>query len=83
MKEETRQGEWNKVDVPNSVTYLNRASVSEWWVVRCRSKNRHQKDMCFKEIGLHAQKLFTIQGSIVNIIGGHQCDLLMAHPSGF
>ena len=39
--------------------------------------------MCFKEIGLHAQKLLTIQGSIVNIIGGHQRDLLMAHPGGF
>ena len=25
--------------------------------VRCESKNGHQKDMCLKEIGLHAQNM--------------------------
>ena len=38
-------------------------------MVRCGSKNGDQKDMCLEEIGLCAQKLFTILGSIVNIIG--------------
>ena len=38
-------------------------------MVKCGSKNRHQKDMCLKEIGLTAQNMFTILGSIVNIIG--------------
>ena len=36
-------------------------------MVRC--KNGHQKAGVLKEIGLHAQKLLTILGSIVNIIG--------------
>ena len=39
-------------------------------MVRCGSKNGHQKDMCLKEIGLRAQNMLTILGSIVNIIGG-------------
>ena len=42
----------------------------EWCVVRCGSKNGHQKDMCSKEIGLHAQNLLTIQGSIFNMVEG-------------
>ena len=41
-----------------------------WWVVRCRSKNGHLKDMCLIEIGLCAQNVLTILGSIVNILGG-------------
>ena len=37
----------------------------------CGSKNGHQKGiMYFKEIGLHAQKMLTILGSILNIFGG-------------
>ena len=32
-------------------------------------KNGHQKDMCLKEIGLHAQNMLIVLGSIVNIIG--------------
>ena len=39
------------------------------WAV-CGSKNRHQKDMWFKEIGLRAQNLLTVLGSIVNVIVG-------------
>ena len=27
-------------------TYLDRTPIFEWWVVRCTSKNGHQKDMC-------------------------------------
>ena len=39
------------------------------YVVRCGSKNRHQKDMCSKENGLCAQNMLTILHFIVNIIG--------------
>ena len=52
-----RQGVWlhytfgklsilNKVDVPNSITYLNRTRRFEWDVVRCGFKNKYQKVMC-------------------------------------
>ena len=46
--------------------------IYEWYVVRCGSKNGHQNDMCLKEIGLHAQNMLTILGSMgedVNTIG--------------
>ena len=32
--------------MPNSVTYFDGTPVFVWYVVRCGSKNRHQKDMC-------------------------------------
>ena len=35
----------------------------EWRVVRCKSKNNHQKDMCMKPIELSKQALLTIIGS--------------------
>ena len=38
-------------------------------MVRCRSKNGHQKDICSKEIGLRAQNLLPILNLEVNIIG--------------
>ena len=59
-----------KVDVPNSVTYLNWTPILEWYVVRCGSKSRNQKDLCLEEIRLHAQNMITILGSIVYKIGG-------------
>ena len=40
-------------------------------MVARESKNGHQKeDMCWKDIGLHAQILLTISDAIVNIIEG-------------
>ena len=40
-------------------------------LVRCESKNRHQKGIMYlKEIALNAQNLLTILGSVVNIIEG-------------
>ena len=39
-------------------------------MVRYGSKNGQQKDMCLKEIGLRAQVLITILGSMVNTMGG-------------
>ena len=48
------------------------------------SKNRHQKDMWFKEIGLRAQNLLTVLGSIVNVIvggGGEGKSILYYHST--
>ena len=47
----------------------NWTAICEWCVVRCGSKNEHQKDMCSKEIGVRTSNLLIILGSIVNIIG--------------
>ena len=38
------------------------------YVGRCGSKNGYQKDMCLEDIGLCAQNMITMIGSIVNII---------------
>ena len=34
-----------KVDVPTSVSDLNQTPTVEWYVVRCGSKDRYQKDV--------------------------------------
>lgn len=34
-----------QVSRPNSVTYFSQTPIFEWGVVRCRFKNRQQKDM--------------------------------------
>ena len=57
----------SKIDVSNSVTYLNWISIFEWYVVMCGSKNGYQKDMCLTKIGLHAHNMITILDSTVNI----------------
>ena len=59
-----------KVDLPESVTYLNRTSIFEWYVVWCGSKNRYHKDMFLRSIALHAQNMVPILSSIVNITEG-------------
>ena len=57
--------------MPKSVTCSHRAPIFEWYLVRCCSKNGYIKDVCLKEIGLHAQNMIiTILSSIVDIIGG-------------
>ena len=38
-------------------------------MIRCGSKNEHQKEMYLKEVGIHVQKTLTIQGSTINIFG--------------
>ena len=60
-----------KVDVPKSKHEEQESEhrdTFEWYMVRCGSKNGHQKDMCFKEIGLRAENILIILASIVNII---------------
>ena len=58
-----------KVGMSNSITYLNQTHVSEWNVVWCGSANGCQKYMCMNEIGLRAQNIVIMLGSMVNITG--------------
>jgi hypothetical protein len=60
----------SKVDVPNSVTNLNKTLTFEWCVVRCGPKTNMKEDTGLEEIGLHAQNMITILGSLHNIIRG-------------
>ena len=59
-----------KVDALNLVTHPTWIHIFEWYVIKCTFKDRHLKDMCSKEIKLHAQNKITILSSIVNIIWG-------------
>ena len=52
--------------MPNSITYLNQKPIFYRYVV----KNGYQKDISLNDIGLCAQNLLFILGSICNIIGG-------------
>ena len=58
---------------------LKQTRILEWCVVSCGSKSRHQNNMCLKEIGLHAQNLLAILGSVVNIGGEHRWHHLCDH----
>ena len=67
------QGRWAsfvpilfKIDMPNSITYLNRTFTFVWYAVRCGFKNGYHRNMCLKKYGLHAQNMVTILGSLVN-----------------
>ena len=69
-----------KVNVPKLVTHLNWAPLYEWCVVRCGATNRHHNAMSLQEIGLSAQILLTILGSIVRIIEqGEKGQVLLGH----
>ena len=57
------------INRPSSVPYLDRTPVLKTCVVKCGLKNEYQKDICSKEIGLHAQKLIFFLDSVVNIFG--------------
>ena len=37
------------MNVPSLITYLKQTPIFEWCVVRCGSKNGHQKGICFKD----------------------------------
>lgn len=64
----------SKMTMPNSITYI------DWWLGRCICKNGHKDDMCFKGIGLYAQILSIILGSIINLfLGGRINGHLMTH----
>ena len=59
----------SKVNNPKSNTTIIWTPIFERYVVKCGSMKWHQIDICFEEIE-HAQKLPTILGSIINMIGG-------------
>ena len=61
-------GNDTRVDMPNSNIAAIWTPIFEWYVVRLRPKNRHQKSMWLEEIGLTPQNMITIVDSIVNII---------------
>ena len=58
--------EWFTIDVLNSITYRNQAFIFEWYSF----KNKYQTDTCLKDIGLRAQNMMIIIGSIINISEG-------------
>ena len=66
------------VDVPNLITYLTCTPIFEWYLVWCGYKNEYKKDMCLKEIGLHAQNMITIVSLTINMIGGDLYDHLLS-----
>ena len=45
-----------QADVPKLIL------TQHWYVVRCGSMNRHQQDICLKEIGLRAQDMRVMLG---------------------
>jgi hypothetical protein len=59
------QSYWAKICGPYVVT-LTWTLLFAWYVAWLVSKNVHEKDMCYYEIGLCAQNIDTILGSIVN-----------------
>ena len=52
------------------VTLLNWTLVLAWYISRLVVKNGCQNNMCYNWIGLCAQKIETILGSIVNVAIG-------------
>ena len=58
---------WNKsndkADMPNFNIAVIWIYGYIWYVVRCKFRNGNQKDMCLKEIGLHAQNMSTFLSS--------------------
>ena len=52
----------------NSITF-----VFQWYMLRYDSKKGYEKNMCSKEIGLHAQNMIIILGLVFNtivVVGG-------------
>ena len=54
----------------NGVAYLNWTPSFKCGVVKCGSKNGHQKYMCPKAIALYAQNMSIVLDSTINIMGG-------------
>ena len=59
-----------KIDVPNFNTRTIWTFIFKWYVVRCGSKNGHQNDTWLKDIGLCAQNMLSILGSLINLFKG-------------
>lgn len=59
---------FGKVDNPNSMRFLIRIPMFEWFVVWCGSKNGYKKDMCIKREWIACSGFVAILCSIVIII---------------
>ena len=59
-----------KVSVLYVVTLFDWTPIFEWYMTKPVLENGHQNDICYDEIGLCAQYIDTIVGSIVNTLGG-------------
>ena len=55
----------SKVDMPNSITCLNRAPIFEWYVVWCDSKNKITKRYVFKKDWTTCLNMITILDLLV------------------
>lgn len=53
------------INMPNLMFGLKLTPKYRWYMVGCESKNIHQKDVCWKEIGQSAQNLSIILDTIV------------------
>ena len=58
-----------KVDMPKLDTTIIWTLIFTWYVIKFRSRNWHQKDMCLEEFKLHAQNILEVLGSLLNTIG--------------
>ena len=56
-----------EASIPNLVTCSNWTPIYERCAIRCGSKNTHQDDMLWEEIGLCAQNLSIVLGSVINM----------------
>ena len=71
------------LSVRSSVTYLDQTSIFEWWVVRCKFKNRHQERHVFNTDWTTCSKFVNhTLGSMVNIIGRAYVAFLWLTVSG-
>ena len=59
-----------KVDVPNSIIYLNHTPIFECYAVKCGCKNEVKKDMYLEDIDFCTQNMWTILDSLVNVVRG-------------
>ena len=67
-----------KVGVPKSKTTIIWTPIFEWYVVRCRSKNWHHKDMCLRKDCNKSSNYDNHLGSIVTEFGGDLHGQLMS-----
>ena len=59
------------------MTHLGRTSIFEWCVLSWDLNMDTNETKCLKEVGLRAQNMVTILGSIVNMIGEDLYDHLI------
>lgn len=60
---------WGKVDMTNSVTYLNQTVIFEWYKDRYASRMDTKETPARRRLNYMLKKMITILGLIVNIIG--------------